>query len=104
MVPAGFDSTVETYCPPGPESVPSSRQLAVESLRAVDRALDVELSDPHAGRVREPAAKHGVVEEPEKVNEDPYGEGWLIRVRLSDPAEADGLLDVEAYKALLEDQ
>jgi len=44
------------------------------------------------------------VEEPEKVNEDPYGEGWLIRIRLGDPGEADGLLDVNAYKALLEEQ
>jgi glycine cleavage system H protein len=38
---------------------------------------------------------------PEKVNEDPYGEGWLVRVQLSDPAEADDLLDREAYEATL---
>jgi glycine cleavage system H protein len=38
------------------------------------------------------------------VNDDPYGEGWLIKIRLSEPAEADGLLDVAAYKALLEEQ
>jgi glycine cleavage system H protein len=45
-----------------------------------------------------------VVDEPEKVNDDPYGDGWLIKIRLSDPAEADGLLNVAAYKALLEEQ
>ena len=45
-----------------------------------------------------------VVDEPEKVNDDPYGDGWLIKIRLSDPGEADGLLDVAAYKALLDEQ
>ena len=41
---------------------------------------------------------------PETVNEDPYGEGWLIRIRLADPSEVDALLDVEAYRALLAEQ
>ena len=40
-------------------------------------------------------------ERPEIVNEDPYGEGWLIRVRLSDPAELDALMDEPAYRAYL---
>ena len=44
-----------------------------------------------------------VVDAPETVNDDPYGEGWLIRIRLSDAGEADGLLDVEAYKQVLAD-
>jgi len=39
---------------------------------------------------------------PEKINDDPYGDGWLVKVKLSDPAEKDGLLDVNAYKELLE--
>jgi len=38
------------------------------------------------------------------VNEDPYGEGWLIRIRLSDPAQADALMDVAAYKAHVAEQ
>jgi glycine cleavage system H protein len=38
------------------------------------------------------------------VNEDPYGGGWLIRVRLADPAEADALLDADAYRQLLANQ
>ncbi|HEX5469107.1 MAG TPA: glycine cleavage system protein GcvH [Gaiellaceae bacterium] len=69
----------------------------VESVKAVS-----DLISPLTGEVLE--VNDAVVEEPEKVNEDPYGEGWLIRVRLSDTAEADGLLDVAAYKALLEEQ
>ena len=42
------------------------------------------------------------VDEPETVNADPYGEGWLVRIRVSDPAEADALMDAAAYKAHLE--
>jgi len=38
------------------------------------------------------------------VNEDPYGEGWLVRIRLSDPSEVDRLLDPEAYKQHLAEQ
>jgi glycine cleavage system H protein len=42
-----------------------------------------------------------LVDSPEKINGDPYGEGWLVKVRLSDPDELDSLLDVTAYKELL---
>jgi glycine cleavage system H protein len=45
----------------------------------------------------------GVVEAPETVNSDPYGEGWLVKIRLSDPNEVDDLLDAQAYKKLLEE-
>jgi glycine cleavage system H protein len=45
-----------------------------------------------------------VVDAPETVNEDPYGAGWLVRIRLADPSEVDSLLDVEAYKQLLAEQ
>jgi glycine cleavage system H protein len=45
-----------------------------------------------------------VVAEPETVNEDPYGEGWLLRIRLNEPSQVDGLLDAEAYRALLAEQ
>ena len=40
---------------------------------------------------------------PERINEDPYGDGWLVRVKLSDPSEADGLLDAAGYRELLAD-
>jgi glycine cleavage system H protein len=69
----------------------------VESVKAVS-----DLISPLSGEVLEVNAV--VVEEPEKVNEDPYGEGWLVKISLTDPAEVDDLLDVEAYRQLLEDQ
>ena len=69
----------------------------VESVKAVSDVIA-----PLSGEVLEVNAK--VVAEPEVVNEDPYGEGWLVRIRLSDPSEADALLDVEAYKQVLAEQ
>jgi len=45
-----------------------------------------------------------VVEEPETVNEDPYGDGWLIRITLADASEVDSLLDVARYKQVLDEQ
>jgi glycine cleavage system H protein len=44
------------------------------------------------------------VDEPETVNEEPYGEGWLVRIRLSDVGQVDALMDVEAYKAHIAEQ
>jgi glycine cleavage system H protein len=63
----------------------------VESVKAVS-----DLISPLSGEVIEVNAK--VVSEPETVNADPYGEGWLVRIRLSDPAEVGALLDAGAYK------
>jgi glycine cleavage system H protein len=64
----------------------------VESVKAVSDVIA-----PLSGGVLEINQK--AVDEPEIVNEDPYGEGWLIRIRLSDPSEADSLMDAAAYKA-----
>jgi glycine cleavage system H protein len=50
------------------------------------------------------AVNQKAVVEPETVNEDPYGEGWLIRIRLTNPSELEQLLDAAAYKQLLADQ
>ena len=69
----------------------------VESVKAVSDVIS-----PLSGEVIEVNQK--VVEAPETVNEDPYGEGWLVRLRLSDPDEADSLLGVAAYKQILEEQ
>jgi len=69
----------------------------VESVKAVS-----DLIAPLSSEVVAVNAK--VVDEPETVNLDPYGEGWLVRVRMSDPAELDALLDAAAYQALLEDE
>ena len=69
----------------------------VESVKAVS-----DLISPLSGEVLEVNQK--VVDEPETVNEDPYGAGWLVRIRLADPSEADALLDVAAYRQLLAEQ
>jgi glycine cleavage system H protein len=69
----------------------------VESVKAVSDVIA-----PLSGEVLEVNQK--AVDEPEVVNEDPYGEGWLMRIRLSDPSEADSLMDAEAYKAHVADQ
>jgi glycine cleavage system H protein len=69
----------------------------VESVKAVSDVIS-----PLSGEVIDVNQK--VVEAPETVNEDPYGEGWLARIRLSDPGEADSLLDAASYKQILEEQ
>jgi glycine cleavage system H protein len=69
----------------------------VESVKAVS-----EIIAPLSGEVIE--VNQAVIDAPETVNEDPYGAGWLIRIRLSNPAEADELLDAAAYKQLIADQ
>jgi glycine cleavage system H protein len=69
----------------------------VESVKAVS-----DLIAPLSGEVIEVNAK--VVDEPETVNDDPYGAGWLVRIRLNDPSEVDSLVDAAAYRALLESQ
>jgi glycine cleavage system H protein len=69
----------------------------VESVKAVS-----DLISPLSGEVIE--VNSAVVEAPETVNEDPYGAGWLVKIRLSEPSEVDDLLDVDAYKQLLEEQ
>jgi glycine cleavage system H protein len=69
----------------------------VESVKAVSDVIA-----PLSGEILE--VNSAVVESPETVNEDPYGSGWLIRVRLSEPAEADSLLDAEAYRLHLAEQ
>jgi glycine cleavage system H protein len=69
----------------------------VESVKAVSEVIA-----PLSGEVVEVNSK--VVDAPETVNEDPYGEGWLIRIRLADPSELEGLLDVAAYKQVLAEQ
>jgi glycine cleavage system H protein len=66
----------------------------VESVKAVSDVIA-----PLSGEILEVNAK--VVEAPETVNEDPYGEGWLVRIRLGDPSEVEALLDVAAYKQVL---
>ena len=57
---------------------------------------------PLSGEILE--VNQAVVDAPETVNEEPYGAGWLIRIRLSEPSQTEGLLDAGAYKELLAEQ
>jgi glycine cleavage system H protein len=72
-----------------------SSYAEVESVKAVSDVIA-----PLSGEVVE--VNEALGDSPEKINEDPYGEGWLIRVRLTAPAEAGALLDSEEYRKLLE--
>jgi glycine cleavage system H protein len=69
----------------------------VESVKAVSDVIA-----PLSGEVLE--VNSAVVDAPETVNDDPYGNGWLIRIRLTDPSEVDTLLDLDAYKQVLAQQ
>ena len=66
----------------------------IESVKAVS-----DLYSPVSGEVVD--VNEAVADHPELVNESPYADGWLVRVRLSDPAELDALLTAEQYDALL---
>ena len=69
----------------------------VESVKAVS-----DLISPLSGEVLE--VNERVVDEPELVNDDAYGEGWLVRLRIADPVELEALLDADAYRKLLDEQ
>jgi glycine cleavage system H protein len=77
---------------PGTETRKDTSYGEVESVKAVSDVVA-----PLSGEILEINAK--AVETPEVVNDDPYGEGWLVRIRLSAPAEVDDLLDAAAYRA-----
>ena len=68
----------------------------VESVKAVS-----DLIAPLSGEVVE--VNEALLDAPEAINEDPYGDGWLVKIRLSDPAEVDDLLDAEDYRQLLDE-
>jgi glycine cleavage system H protein len=66
----------------------------VESVKAVSDVIS-----PLSGEIV--AVNETLADKPETINEDPYGEGWLVKVKLSDPAEQESLLDAAAYEASL---
>ena len=68
----------------------------VESVKAVS-----DLIAPLSGEVLE--VNQRVVDAPETVNEDPYGDGWLIRIRMTEAAERDELLSLDDYRKVLEE-
>ena len=67
------------------------------SVEAVKTVSDLNM--PVAGEVLE--VNETINDEPELVNSDPYGEGWMIKIQMADPAELDTLLDANAYQALI---
>ena len=64
----------------------------VESVKAVSDVIS-----PLSGEIVE--VNGALSDSPETINADPYGEGWLVKIRLSDPSEADALMDADAYDA-----
>jgi glycine cleavage system H protein len=66
----------------------------VESVKAVSDVIA-----PLSGEIVE--VNNSLADTPEKINEDPYGEGWMVRVKLSDASERDGLIDAPTYTAAL---
>ena len=66
----------------------------VESVKAVSDVIA-----PLSGEITE--VNDGLGDTPEKINEDPYGEGWMVKVKLSDPSEREGLLDAATYTSQL---
>lgn len=67
------------------------------TIEAVKTVSDLFM--PVSGEILE--FNKGLEANPEAVNSDPYGDGWMIKVKMSNPSEMDGLLDAEAYKALI---
>jgi glycine cleavage system H protein len=81
----------------GAEAKQNESYGEIESVKAVSDVIS-----PLSGEIVEVNQK--VVDAPETVNDDPYGEGWLIKIRLADPSEADALLDADAYRSFLAEQ
>jgi len=74
----------------GTELIKDEPYAEVESVKAVSDVIA-----PLSGEIVE--VNQALADSPEKINQDPYGEGWLVKIRLSEPAERDGLMDVQAY-------
>jgi glycine cleavage system H protein len=81
--------------PAGATVAKDSSYAEVESVKAVSDVIA-----PLSGEIV--AVNEALGDAPERINEEPYGDGWLVRVRLSDPAEAEGLLSAADYRKVLE--
>ena len=80
----------------GAEVQAGAAYTELESTKAVSDVVA-----PLSGEII--AANDAIADNPEKINDDPYGEGWLVRIKLSDPDEAGQLLSADAYKASIRD-
>ena len=85
------------YEPPkvGAHVAKDSAYTEVESVKAVSDVIA-----PLSGEVV--AVNEALADSPQAINEDPYGEGWLVRVKLSDASELESLMDAAAYEATLQ--
>lgn len=79
---------------PGTRLVKDEPYAEVESVKAVSDVVA-----PLSGEIVE--VNSALADKPHEINEDPYGQGWLVKVRMSDPSERDGLMDAGAYTASL---
>lgn len=86
---------VEVVLAEGDSASAGDSCATVESVKA---AADVYL--PASGTVTE--VNEALADTPEKVNSDPYGDAWMVKIELSDPSELDGLMDAAAYKEFCE--
>lgn len=78
----------------GTQLVQGAPYAEVESVKAVSDVVA-----PLSGEIV--AVNEALQDSPQLINEDPYGEGWMVRIALSDPGEREQLLDAEAYSATL---
>ena len=79
----------------GAQATKDESYAEVESVKAVS-----DVFAPLSGEIV--AVNETLGDSPERINDDPYGDGWLVKVKLSDPSEADSLMDAEAYEKLLQ--
>uniref|UniRef100_A0A831TED7 Glycine cleavage system H protein n=1 Tax=Thermorudis peleae TaxID=1382356 RepID=A0A831TED7_9BACT len=82
---------------PGTQVKQGEPMGVIESVKAAS-----DIYSPVSGEVIE--ANQGVVDAPEKVNQSPYGEAWLVKIRLSDPSEVENLMDAAAYEQFLAEE
>ena len=99
-LPGGVRLGRELELAPAMSEQELSAHLAELAARNVDATAEVSFLGAGIYDHYVPA----VVDEPELVNADPYGEGWLVRIRLNDPSEAETLLDADAYKQVVAEQ
>jgi len=80
---------------PGKTVAKDESYAEIESVKAVSDVIA-----PLSGEIVE--VNEAISDKPETVNDDPYGEGWLVKIRLSDPSETEALMDAAAYEASLQ--
>ena len=83
--------------PPGKSVKKGETVVTVDSVKAV-----AEVYSPLSGQVEE--ANESLKDSPEIINQDPYGQGWMVKIKISDPAELGNLMTPEAYRAFVAEE